>query len=172
MVAWCLIFVLGYLLVTLLTARAAYGVQRARLIERAADWHGDDDPVKAFEEHDRSSAATTAFLFGLAWPATVPGYCVYRCATFVITTNPPDTPAEQEHRAEHVRRRIAELEDELRKPLDAMVADAMVAEPVGGLGRTGPGIAAHEVAGHRHGVDVPLDELVRRALEATGLGDR
>ncbi len=167
MLVWCLIFVLGYLAATLLTARAAYGVQRSWLIERAADWHVDDDPVEAFEEHDRSSAATSAFLFGLAWPITVPGYCVYRCATFVITTNPPGTPAEREHRVEHVRRRIDELEDELRKPLDAIMA-----EPVGGLGLSGPGIAGHEIPGQRDGVDVPLDELVRRAREATGLGDR
>ncbi|MEO3749390.1 hypothetical protein [Streptomyces sp. B6B3] len=170
MLAWCLIFVLGYLAVTLLTARAAYGVQRARLIERAADWHAGDDPVEAFEEHDQSSAATSAFLFGLAWPATVPGYCVYRCAAFVITTNPPEAPAEQESRAEQVGRRIEELEEEIRRPLDALVS-----EPVARLGLAEPGgheVTARDLAGPRDGVDVPLDELVRRAREATGLGDR
>jgi hypothetical protein len=162
MLAWCLIAMLGYLAVTLLTARAAYGVQRARLIEREADWHAEDDPIEAFREHDQSSAATTAFLFGLAWPVTAPGYCVYRCATFVITTNPPDTPAERESRPEHVRRRIRELEQELEKPLDALLAGP---QP---RGATDDGDEGDD--GERG--DVPIDELVRRVRESSGLGDR
>lgn len=117
MLAWGLLAgVLGYLTGILLTARAAYGVQRASLIEREARWHADDgDPVRRFENNDRASAATGAVLFGLAWPVTVPCYSVYRCAAFVITSHPRPTPSERALRAERIQRRIRELEESLQR---------------------------------------------------------
>jgi hypothetical protein len=119
MAAWSLSAgLIGYLLGMLVAARAAYGVQRARLIDQEEIWHAGADPVESFESNDRSSAATGAFLFGLAWPVTVPGYCVYRCATFVITAHPPPTPQDRERRAAHLQQRIRVLEEALDTPLD------------------------------------------------------
>ncbi|MDT0341562.1 hypothetical protein [Streptomyces litchfieldiae] len=103
----------GYLLGALLTARVAYGVQRASLIEQEELWHAGQDPVESFEVNDRSSAVTGAFLFGLAWPVTVPASCVRRCATFVITARPPTTRQDRERRAQHLRQRIHALEESL-----------------------------------------------------------
>jgi hypothetical protein len=118
MLAWSLLSgVACYLVVALLTARAAYGVQRTRIIEREARWHAHGDPVARFETDDRPSAATGAFLFGLAWPLTMPAYCVYRCAAFVITAHPPPTGPEREHRAEDLQDRIRALEESLAEPL-------------------------------------------------------
>ncbi|ONK11357.1 hypothetical protein [Streptomyces sp. MP131-18] len=108
---------LGYLLITLLTARAAYGAQRARLIRQEELWHVGD-PVDSFEHHDRSSAAVTALLFGLAWPVTVPGYFLLRCATFVITARPPATVEDRERRSAHLKQQIRTLEEALERPLE------------------------------------------------------
>ncbi len=108
---------LTYLLATLLTARAAYGVQRARLIRQEELWHAGD-PVDSFEHHDSSSAALTALLFGLAWPVTVPGYCLFRCATFVITARPPATDEDRERRSAHLKQQIRALEEALEQPLE------------------------------------------------------
>ncbi|TDC22978.1 hypothetical protein E1265_14115 [Streptomyces sp. 8K308] len=117
MYAWCLVAgMIGYTLCSLAAARAAFAVQRARLIEQEPLWHHDQDPVESFESHDRSSAATGALLFGIAWPVTVPGYCVYRCATFVITARPRPTDHERERRAQQLQRRIRELEQSLDLP--------------------------------------------------------
>jgi hypothetical protein len=114
MLAWIVLTgVVGYLACALLTARAAFGIQRARIIEREARWHADDDAVERFETNDHYSAATGAFLFGLAWPVTVPGYCLYHCVAFVITANPPPTSLERERRAEEQRRHVRHLEESL-----------------------------------------------------------
>ncbi|MGP3966211.1 hypothetical protein [Streptomyces sp. 6N223] len=115
MLAWYVLSgALGYLAVTLLTARAAYGRQRARIIEGEADWHVDDDPVARFESNDRSSAATSAFLFGLAWPLTLPAAFALRCARYVITSHPPPSGPERARRTEDLHRRIHELEQSLQ----------------------------------------------------------
>jgi hypothetical protein len=114
MLAWYVLSgALGYLAVSLLTARAAYGRQRSRIIEEEADWHADD-PVMRFENNHRSSAATGSFLFGLAWPLTLPVACAARCARYVITSHPPPSRPEQARRTEDLHRRIHELERSLR----------------------------------------------------------
>lgn len=114
MLAWyVLIGALGYLAVTLLTARAAYGRQRARIIEGEALWHAGDDPVARFESDDRSSAATTAFVTGLAWPLTLPAAFAHRCAWYVITAHPRPSRLERARRAQELQQRIRELERSL-----------------------------------------------------------
>ncbi|MGP4109320.1 hypothetical protein ACTWP5_00160 [Streptomyces sp. 4N509B] len=141
-----LLVVVGYQVVALLAARAAYGVQRARVITREARWHervgagptvgvplGEgplddpavdpaddpaDDPVERFEDTDGASVATAAFLFGLAWPVTVPAYGLYWCARFVITANPPLTEVEREQRIAERGRRIRVLEEELEREVE------------------------------------------------------
>ncbi|MTE21782.1 hypothetical protein F0L17_22225 [Streptomyces sp. TRM43335] len=104
---------LGYLAAALVTARVAYGMERARIIEVERDWHADEDPVQRFREQGQSSAALTGFLYGLAWPLVVPTYFFYRCAALVITRRPPPTPYERARRAERLDTRIRELEESL-----------------------------------------------------------
>ncbi|PJE99590.1 hypothetical protein CUT44_03515 [Streptomyces carminius] len=108
-----LLMFLGYLTVALLTARVAYGMERARIIEQERDWHTDEDPVERFREQGQSVAATTGFLYGFAWPVVIPGYLFYRCATLVITRRPSPTPYERALRAERLDERIRELEESL-----------------------------------------------------------
>ncbi|MFD5320819.1 hypothetical protein [Streptomyces sp. NPDC127098] len=130
--AWGLLAgLIAYTLCSLVAARAAFAVQRSRLIAQEPLWHHGQDPVESFESHDRSSAATGAFLFGIAWPLTVPGYCVYRCATFVITARPRETDHERERRAQQLQRRIHELERSLDMPsLDERPHDPSVRRAV------------------------------------------
>ncbi|MEE1942091.1 hypothetical protein V1L54_22285 [Streptomyces sp. TRM 70361] len=108
-----LLMFLGYLTVALLTARVAYGMERARIIEQERDWHTDEDPVERFREQGQSVAATTGFLYGFAWPVVIPGYLFYRCAALVITRRPPPTPYERAARTERLDERIRELEESL-----------------------------------------------------------
>ncbi|RKN40079.1 hypothetical protein [Streptomyces hoynatensis] len=103
----------GYLLCALATARLAYGVQRSRIIQTEASRPVDGDPVRRFEDNDRASTATGAFLFGLLWPLSLPSHLAHRFARFVITARPPATEAERERRAEDLRRRIHDLEEAL-----------------------------------------------------------
>ncbi|MBL1065170.1 hypothetical protein [Streptomyces sp. 7-21] len=60
MSAWGLLAgVLGYVAVTLLTARAAYGGQRARTLENEARWHGADGPMARYGANHQASARTS-----------------------------------------------------------------------------------------------------------------
>ncbi|MGK5499813.1 hypothetical protein [Streptomyces sp. URMC 125] len=104
---------LGYLAAALATARVAYGMERARIIEVERDWHADEDPVERFREQGQSAATVAGFLYGLAWPLVVPAYFFYRCAVLVITLRPPATPYERDRRAERLDARIRELEASL-----------------------------------------------------------
>ncbi|MFH0241545.1 hypothetical protein ACGRHY_03710 [Streptomyces sp. HK10] len=99
--------------VALLAARVAYGIERARAIELERDWHTDEDPVERFRRQCQSATASTAFLYGAAWPVVVPAYLFYRCAALVITGRPPPTPYERAGRAERLDARIRELEESL-----------------------------------------------------------
>ncbi|GAA2424239.1 hypothetical protein [Streptomyces macrosporus] len=103
----------GYLTAALVTARVGYGIERARIIELERDWHADEDPVERFRRQGQSVAASTAFLYGLAWPIVVPAYFFYRCAALVIMRRPPLTPYERAARAERLDARIRELEESL-----------------------------------------------------------
>jgi len=102
----------------LASARCAYGVQRTRAIEQAARRRCGSDPVAWFEAHSRDTAAASAFVFGLAWPVTVPCYAAYRLGRFSILAHPPETAYDRARREERRRARIRQLEDDLGLPAD------------------------------------------------------
>jgi hypothetical protein len=104
---------LGFALCALITARCAYGVQRARTIARESLQYPGADPVARFEAQSRDATATAALLFGLAWPVTVPCYGVYRGARFLIMAHPRETEYDRVHRARQREARIRRLEDAL-----------------------------------------------------------
>jgi hypothetical protein len=108
-----LLWFLGYLTLGLLTARGAYGVQRARMIEQEGREFGALDPERRFRETGKEPAMTAALLYGLAWPLVLPVFLLGRLVTTVVTARPPSTGYERSLRAERSRRRIGELEQSL-----------------------------------------------------------
>ncbi|MFC8520998.1 hypothetical protein [Streptomyces sp. NPDC057257] len=102
----------GYVLCALAAARCSYGVQRTRHIAQESRRVGCTDPVARFESHSRDTAAA-AFVFGLAWPLTVPCYGAFRLSRFLIMANPPETSFERARRTERLRADIEDLEEEL-----------------------------------------------------------
>lgn len=113
MLVHCLLAVLGYLLLALLTARVAYGIERSRVIAQARDWGGTRDPLRHFEENGRSATTVLSFVYGLAWPLVVPVFLCGRLASAVVTARPPCSEYEREVRAQVRDARIAELERSL-----------------------------------------------------------
>ena len=113
MLVGCLLGVLGYLLLTLLTARVAYGIERSRVIAQARDWGSARDPLRHFEENGRAATTVLSFVYGLAWPVVVPVFLCGRLAALVITARPPRSRYERQMRAELRDARIAELEEAL-----------------------------------------------------------
>lgn len=109
MLAW-LTGLIVYPACVLLTARVVFGAQRSRIITEKEQCRTVEDPVERFEAHDRAGAAIVAFMVGLVWPVTVPGYGLYRLAAFVIMANPPRTEWEREYRLRRRGKRIHELE--------------------------------------------------------------
>lgn len=106
-------FLVGYVLCALTAARCSYGVQRKRQIARDSRCPCGQDPVARFESHSRDTAAASAFLFGLAWPVTVPCYAAYRLSRFMIMANPPETAYERARRVERLHSSIEDLEEVL-----------------------------------------------------------
>jgi hypothetical protein len=105
-----LLWFLGYFAVALLTARVAYGVQRAKMIVQEGEEFGAPDPERRFRETGKEPATTAALLYGLAWPLVVPVYLLSRLVMTTVTARPPRTGYERALRAERSRRRIGELE--------------------------------------------------------------
>jgi hypothetical protein len=108
-----LLWFLGYIAVALLTARVAYGVQRARMIEQEGEELGALDPEQRFRETGQEPAMTAAVLYGLAWPLVLPVYLLARAVRTIVTACPRRTGYERTLRAERSRRRIGELERSL-----------------------------------------------------------
>lgn len=108
-----LLWFLGYFTVALLTARAAYGIQRARMIEQLGEELGALDPDLRFRDTGREPAATAALLYGLAWPLVVPVYLFSRLVMTIVTARPPRSDYERAVRAARSRERIGELEESL-----------------------------------------------------------
>ncbi|MDK1471991.1 hypothetical protein QNO07_00870 [Streptomyces sp. 549] len=115
MLATALAVLLAYLVMTLLTARVGYGIERSRFIRDEGRRRPECDPLERFRRVGHNPAAVQSFVYGLAWPLVVPSYCLYRCASVVITAHPPCTEYERVRRAEAVDARIRELERSLRR---------------------------------------------------------
>ncbi|GAB3667755.1 hypothetical protein [Streptomyces sparsus] len=115
MLAPALLVLLAYLVITLLTARVGYGIERSRFIRHEGRRYPDEDPLERFRTVGKNPAAVQAFVYGLAWPLVVPVYCLYRGAAVVITARPPCTRYEQLRRAEALDARIQELERSLER---------------------------------------------------------